>query len=473
MRSATGVLPRCDNSNGLDFALERSPGNLALARLVLICRRMRIQLMTISLLLGCGQVNGGDEPEPEAEADAGTSDAMLCSATSEVDGCNLIDDDCDGEVDEDFVPNPPDLSRTFGEASHSYFGQALLDWRGASPVLTCTTPFAFEGSAVWSDPATGALRFFSDGESLFDADGAVVTNGAALGGSTGTTEAALFAPVPNTSYSELFVFANNLGSVFGSRFQADTGEVDLATKATPIATASSEAIGAVGDGGNGFWLVLLTGDQLDAFHVADGTIPTVAGAQSQLPVTVAASSRAGIRFSRAGNRVAIAVENPPGHWWADFDSSTGEVIGAWNEIDRHRGYSLDFSPDGTQLYFAASETTAGFASPELRQHDTKTRATQVIGLGATFSGVALASDGSIYSFQSNGSTLHRVNDPDIGGAGNFELAAVGLGACRTGFNTSRQLLPLTGCESDDDCDDDAASTADSCQNRACSNVCGE
>lgn len=397
--------------------------------------------------------------------DAGNADAT-CVPTAEVDTCNLRDDDCDGDLDEDFVPNPPDFARDPGEfESNWYIGNLLIDWRQTPPAVSCPAPIiASEGSSTWSDPQTGDLLFYTNGLQVLNAANVIVPNGDALAGSSTATETSLFAPIPGTNLTELFVFVNNTNAVFASRLLAN-GEIDPGTLNTPVATGTGEAIGAVEDGAGGMWLAVFAGADLATYHIVDTDIPAAPTQTSALPITVAATSRGTIRFSRQGDRIAIATETPPGHWWADFDPSTGTVVGDWNEIDLFMGFSIDFSPDGKQIYFAADPTTFGFQATELRQHDTVNNTTTVISpSGLIFSGVALAPDGNIYSAANASAVLHRVTDPDVGLAANFEANALDLAGCQVRFNMSKQMtLPsLAGCTDDPSCDDGDDCTADSC-----------
>jgi hypothetical protein len=271
------------------------------------------------------------------------------------------------------------------------------------------------------------------------------------------------------------VFVNDTSHVYYSVLDLASGSLDATTKNTLVASNTGEAIGGVDDLAGGFWLVLLNGASLDAYHVVSRSIGALPDAQSALPLTVSASSRATIRFSRDRTRIAIATESPPGLWWAPFDAVTGRVAGSWTQISALQGYSVDFSPSGRMIYYAAEDGDYGWQASDLWQYDTQLATNASIATG-TFSGVALAPDGNVYTHAYSGTTLHRVVDPDVGGAAAVELNALDLGGCSVGFNLSKQLfLPtVAGC-TEGDCDDANPCTADLCDEDtgACTHTCTE
>lgn len=401
-------------------------------------------------------------------------DSPLCACIPVAEICDEGDNDCDGAIDENVITGDPTTLDSAQYEAHWYAGDFVIDWRTETPSVHCGAGgWAFEGSSTWSDPDTGDLRYYSNGLSVWNADGELVPNGGSLAGNMTATETSFFAPVPGSGLTRMFVFVNDTEQVFVSVLDMESGEVETEGLNTLVASNTGEAIGGVDDLAGGFWLVLLNGASMDSYHIVDARIPDAPEVSSSFPVEVSASSRATIRFDRARDRIAVATESPAGHWWADFDASSGSVVGEWHEIDRLQGYSIDFSPDGKYIYFAASDGTYGWSANELWRHDTGSGETEVIATGR-FSAVALAPDGNIYTGPYNGTTLSRVFNPDAAG-GVFEADALSLGTCRVGYNLSKQLfLPTAvGCTSDSECDDGNRCTEDECdlESRACVHSC--
>ena len=68
-------------------------------------------------------------------------------------------------------------------------------------------PFGRGGGAVVSDPVTGNLLFYTDGENVYDANHELVPNGSGLGGNVSINRAASVMPMPYTD-GEYYIFTN-------------------------------------------------------------------------------------------------------------------------------------------------------------------------------------------------------------------------------------------------------------------------
>lgn len=72
-------------------------------------------------------------------------------------------------------------------------------------------PYGTGGGMVVSDPVTGNLLFYSDGENVYDVNHELVPNGAGLGGDASINRAAAVMPMPYTD-GEYYIFTNPGGS---------------------------------------------------------------------------------------------------------------------------------------------------------------------------------------------------------------------------------------------------------------------
>ena len=143
-------------------------------------------------------------------------------------------------------------------------------------------------------------------------------------------------------------------------------------------------------------------------------------------------------FSPDSSRIAITTEtgSPRGTWWASFDPSTATVSSSWENISNAAGYSVAFSPDGTQIY-RAQGGTYGWAG-SVYQYDTTTSTDTLLG-GTSLGGVALAPDGAIYVTGYQKTVLARIDNPDVGGAANFDANYLSLEGCFGQYNLSKQI----------------------------------
>src|SRR5688572_28486383 len=88
-----------------------------------------------------------------------------------------------------------------------YFGKnAGLDFNSGAPVpLTNGALNTWEGSASVADPATGNLLFYTDGESVWNANHNLMPNGSGLWGQFSSCQSSLIVPVPGSS-TDYYIF---------------------------------------------------------------------------------------------------------------------------------------------------------------------------------------------------------------------------------------------------------------------------
>jgi uncharacterized protein (TIGR03382 family) len=335
----------------------------------------------------------------------------------------------------------PPAAQGQGYDSHMHTGNAVLDLTTDPATVICPVGLtAFEGTSTWSDPVTGSLRFFTDGISIYDASTGLPVSGgsSSLGGTATATQTSFLAPVPGTLNEQLYIFSNDTDNVLYSVLDDSGPAPVMAVTAQLLVTDTGEAVSGLDDGEGGFWLVVWNerGATLDSYRVTDEGIG-LTPASSPLPWTNLSASRGTIVFTRTGDRVAVTTEDGAGLVWADFDRPSGLVTSPWTQVHTRQGYSVAWSPDGSQLYYVSSPSTWGW-SGSLYQFDTATGAETNLG-GSGLSGVMLGSDNTLWICGYGDTVLGQVVDPDVGGAANTDLAAVSLEGCVAGYNLSNQV----------------------------------
>ena len=366
-------------------------------------------------------------------------------------------------------PPPPECSQDEKFANTWYFGyKAGLDFNQATDsikptVLTNGRMTAPAGAGVMSD-GTGAPLFYSNGDTIWNADGSIMTNGTGLGGNRLTTDGPLpirmpGSPPPSTpaaatryllftqdaqggpkglSYSEIVIPAGG-----------GPGTVVAATKNTPLTQGTTEKMtGVFHKNGCDIWIIVHgwgdartgtanRGDAFLAYRVRPATgggppnvdapiisavgslhAPSVSpmGYRGQMKVTPDGQQLALARYSAVAGDTTSSVE------LFSFDSETG-IVSNPMIIDSKEGgyYGVEFSPGRSRLY--ATVLGAAPRLPQLLQFDISN-----IGMGGGMVGreviplnqtapvnlgsLQAAPDGKIYVARENQPALGFIPYPD-------------------------------------------------------------
>ncbi|TGD78425.1 gliding motility-associated C-terminal domain-containing protein [Hymenobacter wooponensis] len=379
-----------------------------------------------------------------------------------------------------------------------YFGfKAGLDFNQASAdslpkVLTDGDMDAPAGSGVMSDK-DGKILFYSNGETVWNGDGTVMTNGTGLAGSIFTTDGPLPIKLPGlvtagqpTRYL-LFTLKDTVGLSYSEieiPAGGGPGTVIAATKNTPLARGTAEKLTGVfhkngcdiwviahgwgsaktgfNNRGNAFlaYRVRTTGVDTTPIISTVGSLhaPSVAalGYKGQMRVTPEGQRLALARYSEAVGDSSSTVE------LFNFDTGTGQVSANPQVpyiVDSGAGkyYGVSFSP-GSYLYATVRNP------PKLLQFDisgngpvTKLDIPLKQKTPADLGSMQTAPDGKIYVARDNQPAVGFIPFPDSLGAkigyaddslqlGGTRLSGLGL----VNFNQSSLLrvgpsAQITGC----------------------------
>ncbi|AHJ97026.1 T9SS type B sorting domain-containing protein [Hymenobacter swuensis] len=392
---------------------------------------------------------------------------------------------------------PPECAADEKFANTWYFGfKAGLDFNQASAdslpkVLTDGQMDAPAGSGVMSD-GNGRILFYSNGETVWNGDGTVMTNGTGLAGNRFTTDGPLPIRLPGvvaagqpTRYL-LFTLNSTVGLSYSEIVipaGGGPGTVVAATKNTPLARGTAEKItGVFHKNGCDIWIITHgwgdaktgndnRGDAFLAYRVTTAGVqpvpiistvgslhaPTVAalGYKGQMKVTPNGQQLALARYSEVTTDSSSTVE------LFGFDTSTGQV--SVNPrvpyiVDSKEGkyYGVGFSPGG-YLYATVRNP------PKLLQFNVSGNGPlnrQVIPLNqkmpADLGSLQAAPDGKLYVARDNQPALGLIVYPDsLGAKARYADDSLQLGSGRSGlglvnFNQSSLLrvgpsFRITGC----------------------------
>ncbi|MBN4049701.1 hypothetical protein JYT36_00575, partial [Bacteroidales bacterium AH-315-N07] len=144
------------------------------------------------------------------------------------------------------------------EATYWYFGdRAGIKFENDTVIPQYQNPmFTWEGTATISDKNTGNLLFYTEGDTLFNANHQPMPNGTGLKGDLSSTQAALIIPMPGDG-GKYYVFTVDASSSNPNRFPNDSvctysivdmtldgglGDIIPSTKNTTLFTPTSEQI---------------------------------------------------------------------------------------------------------------------------------------------------------------------------------------------------------------------------------------
>lgn len=286
-----------------------------------------------------------------------------------------------------------------------------------------------EPHATVSNRHTGALLFYTNGYTIWDASHSIMQNGASIGTDSAVQSSSQGVTiVPSLSdTNQYYVFSlsalgkyggNLYYSIIDMTLNSGLGAVLPAGKRVLIDSSYTEGMETIA-GCERIWLVVQkknTGN-FYAYPVTDNGIGIPYVSQVSLPQPPKGMSH--FRASPDGS-ILMDIGNfltPVAHLVMHrFDKATGRVYGtSVLEADDAEDYlDLAFSPNGTRLYIASGYR--GVSQLDMTQPNALAirNSMQPVMQNATsfFTGVALAADGNLYSIRSGSSYLDQIVSPN-------------------------------------------------------------
>ncbi|MBD2453952.1 hypothetical protein H6G80_07655 [Nostoc sp. FACHB-87] len=299
----------------------------------------------------------------------------------------------------------------------------------------------FEATASYTDPITGKLRLYSDGQFIFHGQThEILDNGVWGAKSWSATQAVAIVPAPGSHPDRFYIFTNNNQEIYYSiadLSQGMNGSVILLNrKLTGKQDNPGEALGVVPhSNGEAFWLIIFNGrTEVRAYLVDKNGINSKYVAspidfpENRLnPLVGKKVHKGSIIFSPNWQKVALGVAGL-GIAIAKVDRTTGTISHSDFLIRGSAGYSCAFSPDSTKLYYSRGDwefgqwkhqTLEGWnATPHQIDLVTEIETEiDILPIGDTtgYSGPRLAPDGKIYWTGQGKSSLAVVENPNAPG----------------------------------------------------------
>lgn len=293
------------------------------------------------------------------------------------------------------------------ENNNWYFGTGTdgIAFTGNGPVKlnNKAAGVGFEGMIVVNDPITGELRFYSDGQKVVNKNHAVMTNGYGLTGHMSGAQCVQCCPVPGTCAKKFYLFTNSAYDLITGHlsysiidFTIDPlGEVT--NKNTLLWSGNcDEGMCLVNKPNtNDYWLIV-NEDKSATYYIWPLTGAGIGTPQTQTFAVTGATMI--ISFSKVAQKISATGYGNRAITLIDFNPNTGTLS---NEVNLGAAYgnftSTRFSPDGTKLYSARTDTRS------LYQYDFNTSTFTDMGTCCYAHDLKMGPDGKMYH-------IHTYND---------------------------------------------------------------
>ncbi|PCH69810.1 MAG: hypothetical protein COC01_00475 [Bacteroidetes bacterium] len=341
------------------------------------------------------------------------------------------------------------------EATYWYFGDdAGIKFENDTVIpQKQSTMFSWEGTATMSDKNTGDLLFYTDGDTLFNANHLPMPNGTGLKGSFTSTQSALIIPMPGDG-GKYYVFTVDAStdvprfpndsvcaySIVDMTLDGGLGDIILSTKNTTLFTPTSEQIiGIRHCNARDYWVItheFAPNPRFFIYLISD------TGIAQPLIFDVGLDYYSSFGYMRAspdGSKIAAVSDVFNTVQIFNFDNTTGNIAFDFsiplNQDPTTWVYGITFSPDGSKLY--VSELLLGWIY-YIFQYDMlagdslaiRSSRTVIAASGADYyDAMAIGPDHKIYIANWDLQYLHVINKPnEKGTACDFVLKQIDLGA---------------------------------------------
>ena len=371
----------------------------------------------------------------------------------------------------------PFISLGQKQANNWLFGdKAGINFNGNVSAIGNGQLNTLEGCSSYSDPQSGQLLFYTDGDTVWNKNNQKMPNGIGLGGHYSSSQSALVVPKPGNN-SQYFVFT--VGSWGGMQPSLSPGSFNLNTvdmtlngglgdvvikNQVVLAPVCEKLTATLHCNGTDYWVVVhkFNSDKFYSYLLTSAGLipsPVVSTIGISHEDTLGGNGFEAIgymKISPNGKKLALACYSQVRVLEIfDFDNSTGIISNeikdntTWNAyLDNSGLYGLSFSPNNSKLYVS---TIGDQINPsEVYQYDissgdsalTVSSKTVIQSSNSQVLGaIQLASNGKIYVAKVGSIALDEITNPDLFGvACNYIPNGLQMGNS-LGQHTSKAGLP--------------------------------
>lgn len=295
------------------------------------------------------------------------------------------------------------------------------------------TPFGTGGSAVATDPLTGDLLFYTDGENVYDASHQLMYNGDNLGAKNDISQPVAISPVPGKP-GQYYIFSNDPSATAVPNVQVSIVDMTLSGNAgaeapslgevvqKQVATgvlSTAEAMTVIkGNGPEDYILLVQDGTAIKSYKI-ENTLPLQGAPNSINEQQIAAGN---FVHNPTNNTIAVIPANENANIKLyEFDPATGGLT-VLDTIQNSAKigellYDAAWSPDGKTLYFSRS-STANTTTGQIYQYHEDLAAPQPVLESPVYRsyGLQTGPDGRLYHLyleeNNNIFKLGRIDNPN-------------------------------------------------------------
>lgn len=337
----------------------------------------------------------------------------------------------------------------FGQRENNWVfdDNAGVSFSSGSPVAFQTNINAYESCASVSD-TSGHLLFYTDGDTIYNSNGQIMTNGSGLTGQpniagvndvNSTTQGSLIVPMPDSA-DKYYVFSLSSSSggalhpgrlyysIVDMSLNNGMGNVVPNRKGIMIDSSLTENMTGVEGDHCDIWVLVRSriGFQFKAFDITSSglnTTPVISGSYINANITIVDTSvfAGGMAVSPGRKKLASVLiygssaANSDFDFVEldDFDPVTGIVSNRVILDSNEYVYKCAFSPDNSKLYCSSSDLIFQY---DLNQPDPASIIASQYYVGfSSFSDIKLAPDKRIYFFTDD-MNLGVIEQPNLAGS---------------------------------------------------------
>lgn len=231
----------------------------------------------------------------------------------------------------------------------------------------------FEGMIVVSDPISGVLKFYSDGEKVIDKNHNVMTSGTGLTGHMSGAQSVQCCPVPGSCEKKYYLFTNSAWDHSGGKISYSI--VDFTSNPLGVVTnknslfwngTSDQAMCLVNKpNSNDYWLIS------SKRNIPEYYVWKITSTGISTPIIYTFTNTGEnyqMNYDKTTGQIIVTGNGNLHTTIIKFNSSTGVLSSETTlGIDFTHCYAARFSPDGSKLYIGAKKSWQN--NPSLYQYD--------------------------------------------------------------------------------------------------------